>query len=158
MNGEPHPGKGLHPPKGEVALRVLGLDVGEKRIGVSISDPEGILARPLTTIERRDVESDMSAILELARSNGASDIVVGVPIGLDGQAGRQARATESFRQRLSRKSPGHVKRWDERFSSLEARRRLREAGMEPSRNKAKIDAAAASIVLQSYLDSLRRGS
>ncbi len=141
---------------GREALRVLGLDVGERRVGVSIGDPTGLLATPLTTITRSSLDLDIASILDLARENEAAEIVVGMPLSLSSEVGPQARATRHFIRALSERTDIPVKRWDERFSTREAERRLQEAGVKPSRDKGRLDAAAATVILQSYLDSRRR--
>ena len=131
----------------------MGLDVGDKRTGVALSDPTGMLATPLTTLNRTSsVDEDISAILALAKKHGAEVIVVGIPKPLGGGSSLQMRATERFYRALGAKSPVPVKKWDERFSTLEAERLLREAGVEPSRENGRVDAAAAAVMLQSYLD------
>ncbi len=137
-------------------MRVLALDVGERRIGVALSDPLGLLARPLTTITRTNEQDDIEAVLRLAQEHGAEEILVGLPISLSGRRGPQARLTAQFIRALSARTDLPVKSRDERLSSVEAERLLRESGIEPSRQKALLDAAAAAVVLQSYLDSRRR--
>ncbi len=134
----------------------MALDVGERRIGVALSDPLGLLARPLTTITRTSEQDDIEAVLRLAREHGAEEVLVGMPISLSGRRGPQARRTAQFIHSLKARSELPVKSQDERFSSVEAERLLRESGIEPSRQKALLDAAAAAVVLQSYLDSRRR--
>lgn len=129
--------------------------MGERRIGVSVSDPTGLLASPLTTITRSSLGSDIAAILKLATERHAQEIVVGVPLSLTGKSGPQAQATMRFLRALSEKASIPVQRWDERFSTQEAQRRLQEAGVKPSRDRARLDAAAATVILQAYLDSKR---
>ena len=134
----------------------MALDVGDRRIGVALSDPSGMLASPLTTINRTlSVDEDITAILELARKQGAGEIVVGIPKPLAGGSSPQTKATDRFYRALAAKSSVPVKRWDERLSTVEAERRLIEAGVEPSREKGRVDAAAAAVILQSYLDRPR---
>ena len=138
-------------------MRILALDVGERRIGVALSDGSEFLASPLTTIRSRGPASDVAEVLRVAAEHEAGEIVVGLPYSLSGGMGPQARLVASFIERLSASSPVAVTSWDERFSSLEAERLLRESGREPSRHRAKVDAAAAAVILQSYLDSKRAG-
>ncbi len=141
-------------------MRIIALDVGERRIGVALSDPTATLATPLTTIERssEDVESTLDEIIRLVRDNEASEIVVGIPVLLSGREGSQARATRDFVKQLARRTSVPIRRMDERLSSVQAERMLRDSGVRPSRDKGKIDAAAAAIILQSYLDSAYRPS
>ena len=127
--------------------------MGGRRIGVAVSDPGGLLAFPLRALERRGAEADIEAVLVLAHQQGAEAIVVGVPYSLDGSAGPQAQKVLAFSQALRGRSPLPVALWDERLSTVEAERRLREVGVQPSREKGRRDAAAAAVVLQSYLDA-----
>ena len=137
-------------------LRLLGLDVGERRIGVAVSDPTGTITSPLTAIQRAGLEDDLKAITDLAEKHEAAAIVVGLPISLNGRMGPQARLIQEFTRSLSKISPVPVHSQDERFSTVEAERLLREAGRAPSRDKGLRDSAAACVILQAYLDA-RRG-
>lgn len=134
-------------------MRILALDVGERRIGSAISDPEGRLAFPAETIQRRTLPEDIQAVLALARRLQAQAILVGIPISLSGQMGPQAQAVLAFVDALRQASPLPVETWDERFTTVEAERLLREVGRHPSREKARRDAAAAAVLLQGYLDA-----
>ena len=139
-------------------MRVLALDVGDKRIGVALCDPEENLASPLTTVERTGESSDVDEVLRLADEHDAGEIVVGLPISLSGHRGTQARRVEGFARRLAERANIPVKSVDERLSTVQAERLLRESGIEPSRDRARVDAAAAAVILQSYLDSRRTSS
>ena len=136
-------------------MRILALDVGEKRIGVALSDPTGLLATPLTTIERKGQDSDIDAALRLATEHEVGEIVVGLPLSMSGRRGPQAGRVDAFVRALAERTDIPLKSVDERLSSVQAERMLRESGIEPSKNKARIDSAAAAIILQSYLDSMR---
>ena len=136
-------------------MRILALDVGEKRIGVALSDPTGLLATPLTTIERKGQDSDIDAALRLATEHEVGEIVVGLPLSMSGRRGPQAGRVDAFVRALAERTDIPLKSVDERLSSVQAERMLRESGVEPSKNKARIDSAAAAIILQSYLDSMR---
>ena len=109
-------------------MRLLALDVGERRIGVAISDSIGILASPLTTIRRRSEERDVRAVLDLADEHDVGGIVVGVPYSLSGERGPQARQVERFRDTLAARAGVAVTDQDERYSTVEAERLLRETG------------------------------
>ena len=140
-------------------MRMLGLDVGERRIGVAICDYSGLLATPYTAIVRRNLKKDVETIVKIAAEEEAERIVVGMPFSLDGSEGYQAKKTRRFYEAVKdAATPMPVDVWDERFSSEEAERRLHEAGVTPSRNRGRLDAAAAAIILQSYLDSRRNQS
>ena len=138
-------------------MRVLALDVGEKRIGVALSDPTGIIATPNTTIQRSGEAADIEAVLSLAMEHGVKEIVVGLPLTLAGRVGTQARQVTRFAAALADRASVPVKTLDERYSTVQAERMMREAGGRPSRNKAAVDAAAAAVILQGYLDSGRTG-
>jgi putative Holliday junction resolvase len=138
-------------------MRTLGLDVGERRIGVAVSDPDGRMAFPLATHERRGGD-DVAMLIDLARREEAGRIVVGLPLSLDGTHGPQAQEAAKFAERLTHKGGVDVVLWDERLSSIEADHHLRAAGRRGKDAKAQRDAIAASIILQSYLDSQRDGA
>ena len=130
----------------------MGLDIGGKRIGVSISDPDEILATPFTVLKSKSIDQDRVAVLELAIAKEVGEIIVGIPIGLDGTKGKQAKIIEYFKRNLTENTSIPVRGWDERLSTEQAERRLREIGVKPSQEKGRVDAAAAAIILQSYLD------
>jgi putative holliday junction resolvase len=137
-------------------MRALGLDVGERRIGIAVSDPDGRLALPVRTYERRG-RGDAAAIAEVARAEAAEVIVVGLPLSMDGHRGAQAEAAAGFADELRAAGPLEVVLWDERLSSLEADQHLRASGRRGRQAKGLRDAIAAAIVLQAYLDSRRGG-
>ena len=139
-------------------MRVLALDIGQKRIGVALSDPEQILATPLTTIEREGQSADIDTVLRLATENGVGEIIVGLPISLSGDLGPQGQLVSKFTEDLSTIASVPVASVDERYSSVQAERLLKASGVKPSRNRAAVDAAAAAVILQSYLDARRSGS
>lgn len=130
--------------------RVLGLDVGARRIGLAVSDELGILATPHGSIQRRSFDEDIAAILALVRDLNVERIVVGLPIGLRGQTTEQTRRVQRFAERLARRMPVPVDLWDERETSWAAEQIV---GRTPEvRRGGRIDAVAAAIILQSYLD------
>ncbi len=134
-------------------MSILALDVGDSRIGVAMS--EGFLAAPLTTIHRRNEAVDVREVLRLAEEYGAEEIVVGMPLSLSGQVGPQAKRVARFAEALAEQTSLPIVPVDERYSTVEAERLLRQAGVRPSEEKARVDAAAAAVILQSYLDSRR---
>ena len=136
-------------------LRVMALDVGQKRIGVAMSDPDALLAMPLTTIARRAGTKDVDEVLRLAAEHDVGEIVVGMPFSLSGRKGPQAERVSEFAKVLAGCTTIPISSVDERYSSVQAERSLRELGIEPSRNRARVDAAAASVILQSHLDARR---
>lgn len=127
--------------------RIIGLDVGDRRIGVAISSPEGRLAVPLRIIERQKEPADIEAIATLARAEEATAIVVGYPLSMDGTAGQQARHIEGFARRLKKSTGLPLELWDERLTSVQAERSL-----TGSRRRGPVDDLAAAIILQAYLD------
>ncbi|MCH8065952.1 MAG: Holliday junction resolvase RuvX [Chloroflexi bacterium] len=135
--------------------RILGLDVGERRIGIAISTPEGGLAVPLRVLERSDESADLHAIVELARAEDATTIVIGHPISLDGSRGAQARSVEAFARRLAETGSLAVELADERFTSAEAKRSRNQSSRSQRARRAPVDDLAAAIILQAYLDRRR---
>ncbi len=143
--------------------RILGLDVGDRRIGLAVSDPGGRLAVPLRVLEREDNEVDLQALLEIARAEEIQTLVVGYPLSLDGTAGPQAKRVASFAHRLAQASGIPYKLWDERLTSAQAeqrrrggRSRARPGIPKTGRRRAPVDDLAAAIMLQSFLDRRRR--
>lgn len=134
--------------------RNLGLDVGDRKIGVAISDPLQILATPLKTIIREADGPAINEILELVQKNDIRKIIIGLPYSLDGSIGRQAEKVLDFKAKLATRTGVEIIMQDERLSSVSANRRLREAGRKASKIKKEIDAEAATIILQSYLDTI----
>ena len=137
------------------AMRVLALDVGERRIGAAISDPLGVIATPLTVVERGG-GGDYERLIALAQEHEAERILVGMPVSMDGAARMQARAVQRFVDALAERSPLPVETLDERLTTVEAERRMMEAGASASKRRAERDAAAAAVLLQAYLESRRR--
>jgi putative Holliday junction resolvase len=138
-------------------MRALGLDLGTKRIGVAVSDRSGTLASPLTVIERgRSRRVDHARIADLVRVEEADCVVVGLPIGLSGDAGPAAQAARSEAEALATVVGVPVETHDERFTTVTAERSLAEAGVTGRARRQVIDKAAAAVILQSWLDA-RRG-
>jgi len=127
-------------------MAILGLDVGEKRIGVALAGAEGLLAIPLTVINRAGEEADLETIIALAEEHGVKRIVVGLPRSMDGSLGRQAEKTLAFSRELSQHTDVPVDTWDERLSTVAAERLLLGAGMKREKRKARRDAMAAAII------------
>jgi putative pre-16S rRNA nuclease len=134
-------------------MRSLGIDFGEKRIGLAISDPAGRIAVPLTTLERRNDRSAARAIAEIARREEVGRLVLGEPVGLDGQRGEAAERVRRFGNRLAAASGLPVRLVDEALTTVEAQERLREAGVDFRKDPSRIDAMAAQILLQEALDT-----
>ena len=137
-------------------MRVLGLDVGRRRVGVAVSDPTGLIASPLTVVEVRGIKDAVRRVLEICREQQAERVVVGLPVTLGGELGPQAREVLEFVEALRRESPVPVETWDERLSTVGATRLLRAGGHDTRAMRGRVDAAAAAFMLQGYLDSRRR--
>lgn len=131
---------------------ILGLDVGQVRIGVAVSDPTGTLATPRGVIRRRSTAAALDVVVRMVAESDAALVVMGLPISLDGGLHAQARAVQSFGARLSKRLHVPVVYWDERLSTVTAAEALRAAGLRPDRIRERIDAAAAAVILQGYLD------
>jgi putative Holliday junction resolvase len=141
----------------EAAGRILALDLGKKRIGLAISDPLGITAQGLETLERRGRRDDIEDLRRLATGRGVTKILMGDPLHMSGETSRQSDYTREFAAELERKTGLPVAFRDERWTSREAERTLRGSGVAQGSRKATIDKLSAVILLQDYLDSLRMG-
>jgi len=141
----------------EGCMRSLGLDLGDRRTGVAISDPLGILASPLTVIEHKNDATDIDMIMEMVHKYQVEIIIVGMPRSMDGTTGIQAEKVRVFTDKLKQRSPVPVEFRDERLTTVTAKRMLEEAGSRRSGKKKKIeyDAAAAAVILQSHLNESR---
>lgn len=138
-------------------MRIMALDIGDKRIGVAMSDPEGVLATPLMTIIRLNDSEAIDSICKLVNRYKVGCVVVGLPYSLDGNIGTQAEKVCTFARKLSQSLEVDIKLQDERLSSAGAERLLSEAGAKKGHKRSVRDAAAAAFILQGYLDSLRSG-
>jgi putative Holliday junction resolvase len=145
-------------------MRSLGLDVGSKRTGVAISDPEGILALPLTVIHHEGEDASMGDIMKLVEQYGVERIVIGLPYSLSGGLGQQAERVMAFAEKLSLRvkqsnlDQVDIQLWDERLSTVAAARLMVEAGAKRNRKNAHRDAIAAALILQGFLDRLKETS
>ena len=137
----------------ETSTRVMALDLGERRIGVAISDPTRTLARSLCVLERRSKQEDFTAIAELVREHGVDLVVVGHPRSLDGTIGPQARRVQRYADALAEVLPVPLILWDERLSTSTAEQLMIEAGRPARKRRKRIDAVAAAVILQDYLDA-----
>ncbi len=135
--------------------RAMGLDVGERRIGVAIADELGTIASPLTTVTRKP--GDLVELRDLAVERGVDVLVVGLPTGMSGREGPQAAVVRAFADDLGDTvGPAiEVAFWDERLTTAVAERALRERGKRRGRDRGEVDAVAAAVILQGYLDACR---
>lgn len=136
--------------------RVLAVDYGRRRLGLALSDPLGWTAQPLAVVPRRDPEADLKRIAEVCRAHGVARVVVGLPVRLHGAPGPEAEEALRFAERLRARLGLPVETWDERLTTREAERRLVEADLSRARRRARVDAVAAALILQGYLDRRRR--
>ena len=141
-------------------MRIMALDVGDRRIGVALSDPTGLLATPLTAVDRLDARpSEFDEIISLAQENDVEAIIVGMPVTLAGRLGYQARQVRDFISELSDRTSLPIETVDERYSTVQAQRMLNESERRPSgdrnQDRGHLDASAAAVFLQSYLDFRR---
>jgi len=140
----------LLPPK----PRILALDLGKKRIGLAISDPLGITAQGMPNLVRTNKRSDLAALEALIHERAVELILLGNPINMRGAEGRQSVWVREFADALASRTGLPVKLWDERLTSVEAGRVLRQSGISIEKRAAAVDRLSAVILLQSYLDSL----
>lgn len=137
-------------------MRAIGLDLGSVRIGVAVSDSEGLLALPSTTLVRgRSWSHDHSRIAELVVENEVEVVVVGLPLSMDGSIGPAARRTRKELARLRQSLAVPVETYDERLSTVVANRSLQAAGLDASRSREHVDEVAAAVILQAWLDHRR---
>jgi len=134
-------------------VRFLGLDIGEARVGVAVSDATGTVASPLAVLDARALETDVGPLVRLVEDYEAEMLVVGVPVTLAGDEGPQAKEVRERADRLGGAAGLPVVYWDERLSSTEARRLMREAGMSDRDQRGAVDKVAAALILQGWLDS-----
>jgi putative Holliday junction resolvase len=133
-------------------MRYLGLDVGDRRIGVALSDETGTLATGLPTLRRVGPRKDVRAVAELIRRHEAGEVVVGLPRRLDGGLGPQAQKVLAFMEDLRPSAKVPLVPWDERFTSVMAEQALMEGDVSRRDRKDLVDKVAAILILQSYLD------
>jgi len=133
--------------------RHLGIDHGEARIGLAISDELGMLAHPLETIHVRQVADPVAHIAAIAARSEIGTIVLGLPRNMDGTYGPAAEKVKAFAERLRAACPCEVKLWDERLTSVAAQRSLHEAGRNVKNSREVIDQVAAQMILQGWLDA-----
>jgi putative pre-16S rRNA nuclease len=133
--------------------RIMGLDVGDRRIGVAVSDALGLTAQPVLTVVRSNRRQDIKSIQRLIRRYQCSAIVVGNPLYMSGDQSPQAAKAQTFAQMLREETGLPVHLWDERLTTTEAHRHLRAAGRPGKEHKAVVDQVAAVLILESYLSA-----
>jgi putative holliday junction resolvase len=133
--------------------RILALDLGKKRIGLALSDPLGITAQGLPTLERTNIREDMGALADIVREREVTLLLMGNPLHMSGDEGRQTAYVHEFAERLAEHTGVPLKYWDERLTTVEAHRVLRSSGIGIEKRARAIDKLSAVILLESYLDS-----
>jgi putative Holliday junction resolvase len=138
-------------------MRVLGIDHGEVRIGLALSDPTRTLATPLCTYERRRKRlQDLRELTRRAHAEGAGEFVIGIPLEMSGVRGKKANEVQQFAMALRQESGLAVHEWDERLTTVQALASLHAAGAKRGRKAELVDSVAAAIILQSWLDAQPR--
>ncbi len=134
-------------------MRVLGIDLGTKRIGLALSDPTGAFASPFAVVASRGRANDLANLRQIVESNDVGQVVIGMPTTLRGEQGLAAQQAEGFARELAEQLDVPVTTWDERMTTVVAERALIEAGERRENRRDKRDKVAAAVMLQSYLDS-----
>lgn len=142
-------------------MKLMALDVGERRVGVAVSDMTGLLATPLAVVRRKSKAEDFSRIARLVREQGVKGMVIGHPLNADGSAGPQARRVERYAAALVEALSAEglslpMLLWDEQMSTRRAQQLMIEAGHKARERRGRIDAIAAAVILQDYLDEQRQ--
>jgi putative Holliday junction resolvase len=135
------------------ATRIMGLDVGAKRIGIAVSDLLGITAQGLETLQRRNKRYDFQHLRRVIRDYHVTEIVVGLPLRLSGSDSAQTEKVQAFADELKQKFELPIHMWDERLTSVQANRLLREAELSIEKRAAAVDRMAAVLILQSFMDA-----
>lgn len=136
-------------------MRILSIDFGEKRIGLALSDPLGFTAQGLDTLERKNIKQVIAAIAETVKKNDVGEIVIGLPVNMDGTHGFKAQEVLKLVPELEKAAGVPVKTWDERLTSREAGRLMIEQGLSRKNQRANSDRLAATLILQNYLEFRR---
>lgn len=133
-------------------MRILGLDVGDKTIGVAISDPLGLTAQGVCTIKRKNMDADLQEVDRYAKEYMCTVIVVGLPKNMNGTIGPRGEKVLSFAQKVENKTGIKIETWDERLTTVAAHRVMLEADLSRNKRKKIVDKLAAMYILQGYLD------
>ena len=136
-------------------MRIMAIDYGDARTGVAVSDPTGLLAGYTTVIHSRKPEQAAAELAALAKEHGAEELVLGFPRNMDGTEGPRAQLYREFARQLEEASGLPVVLWDERRTTVDAHRILFQAGQNAKKRKKTVDAVAASLILEGYLDARR---
>jgi putative Holliday junction resolvase len=135
-------------------MRILGLDVGDRTIGVAVCDPLGLTAQGITTVKRKSEVLDIEEIAKICKEYNVESIVSGLPKNMNGTIGPQGEKVQNFCEKLKETLNLEVKMWDERLTTVAANRAMLEGDLSRSKRKKIVDKIAATFILQGYLDSL----
>ncbi len=136
-------------------MSLIAFDIGDKRIGIAVSDPFMQMALPYETYHRKNFKTDIQYLVNIAKTRGATTIVCGLPLNFDGSRSEQTEKTESFINELKLNTDIPIVTEDERFTTMEARRLLLEADMRRADRKSVIDKVAASYILEAYMNKIK---
>ncbi|WP_027627099.1 Holliday junction resolvase RuvX [Ruminiclostridium cellobioparum] len=140
-------------------MRVLGIDYGDSRIGVAVSDPMGWTAQGLETVKCKDsLRKAIERIMEIIKQYEIKDIVIGYPLNMNGTAGPRTERTEAFIKKLLEQGDFNIVKWDERLTTVSAHRAMNELGVRASNKKNIVDTMSAVFILQGYLDRQSRNN
>lgn len=140
-------------------MRVLGIDYGDSRIGVAVSDPMGWTAQGLETVKCKDsLRKAIERLMEIIKQYEVKDIVIGYPLNMNGTAGPRAERTEAFIKKLLELGDFNIVKWDERLTTVSAHRAMNELGVKASNKKNIVDTMSAVFILQGYLDRQSRNN
>jgi putative Holliday junction resolvase len=131
----------------------MGLDVGTKTVGVAVSDELGLTGQAVTTVRRTNLRADLDALANLAQERGVDQLVVGLPMNMDGSEGPSAQMARALGDKLAKRTSLPLAYWDERLTTREAQRTLLEADVSRARRRKVIDQVAAALILQGWLDA-----
>lgn len=140
-------------------MRILGIDYGDSRIGIAVSDPMGWTAQGLETVKSKDgIRKALDRIGEIIIQYGVRDIVIGYPLNMNGTAGPRTDKTEAFIKKLAGLGDFNIIKWDERLTTVSAHRAMNELGVKASNKKNIVDTMSAVFILQGYLDRLSKNN
>jgi putative Holliday junction resolvase len=139
-------------------VRLLGLDVGTKTIGIAVSDPAFKVASPRMTLKRTRLAADLKVLAAEIAATGTGGVVIGLPLNMDGSEGPRAQSVRAFARNLAAATGLPIAFWDERLSTAAVTRQMIEADLSRRRRAAVVDQAAATYILQGFLDSLARAA
>ena len=137
-------------------MRILGLDIGDRTIGVAVSDPLGITAQGITTIRRKSIEKDLEELKKICEEYSVESIVAGLPKNMNGTLGPQSEKVISFCDLIKKDINLPINMWDERLTTVAANRAMLEADLSRAKRKKIVDKMAAIYILQGYLDSIAK--